>query len=69
MATPAATPDTTPVPLIVAMVAGAEVHVPPVVPSVKGVVASIHMLLLPLMAAGDGTTLTLLYTVQPVPSE
>ena len=54
---------------MVAIDVGEEDQMPPVVASVNGVVAEIHTLLIPLIAAGAGETLTVVKTVQPVPTE
>ena len=70
MAIPAATPVTTPVvaPTVAVDVAPL-LQVPPGVISPKVVVAPTHMLVVPVIAAGDGLTVMGRVTVQPEPSE
>jgi hypothetical protein len=62
-------PVTTPEALIVPVVVGVMLHVPPVVASVSGVVVPTQIVALPRMAAGAALTVTALVTVQPLPSE
>ena len=68
-AVPAAMPITTPEALIVPVVVGVMLHVPPVVASVSEVVVPIQIVVLPRMAAGAALTTTAFVTVQPLPSE
>jgi hypothetical protein len=68
-AIPAATPLTIPVLLTEAVVAGALLHTPPGVPSVKAVVAPVHTLIIPPIADGEAITVTVLVTIHPMPSE
>ena len=70
MAIPAATPVTTPVVApTVAVDVAPQLQVPPGVISPSVVVAPAHILVAPVIAAGDGLTVIGLVTVQPVPSE
>ena len=59
---PPATPDTIPVLPTVAIVVLVLLHVPPVVPSLKDVVAPAHMVAVPLIAPGTGKGLTVKVT-------
>ena len=65
---PADTPVTVPVPLTEAMPPLPLVHAPPPVASLRVMVANIHTLEGPLMAAGVGLTVTILVAAQPPPS-
>jgi len=62
-------PDNNPVPLTVATVAGLLLHTPPAEGSPSAVTAPAHTLPDPVIAAGDGFTLTGLVTVHPDPNE
>ena len=53
----------------VATETGVLLQVPPVVVSVSGVVAPAHKVAAPRIAAGEAVTVSVLVTVQPVPSE
>ena len=66
---PAMIPDTLPLLLTVAVVTGLLLHTPPAVISPNPVDDPAHTLSIPLMAAGDACTVTVLVTVQPVPNE
>jgi hypothetical protein len=62
-------PVTTPEVLIVPVVVGVMLHVPPVVASVSGVVVPTQIVVLPRIAAGAALTVTDFVTVHPLPSE
>jgi hypothetical protein len=64
---PAVTPVTTPPAVIVATAGVALLHVPPAVALLKVVVALTHTLVVPVIAAGSGFTVTVVVTAQPVP--
>ena len=55
--------------LMVPVAEGVMLQVPPVVPSVSAVVAPTHKLAMPPIAAGAAVTVSVVVTVQPVPSE
>ena len=65
---PAVTPVTTPPTVIVATAGVALLHAPPAVALLKVVVALTHTLVVPVMAAGSGFTVTVVVTAQPVGS-
>ena len=65
---PASTPLTTPEPVpIVATRVLLLVQLPPVAASVKDVVKPTHTLVVPVMADGNGFTVTGVVIIQPVP--
>ena len=63
---PAATPVTMPVEPIVASVASLVLHVPPEVTSVNDTGKPTHTVAVPVMAAGNGLTVTTEVDLQPV---
>lgn len=65
-AVPAATPFTTPPLVTVATDVLPELHVPPMMLLDKVVVAPVHTEVVPVMAAGDELTVTVVVTLQPV---
>lgn len=66
VAVPADTPVTIPELMpIVAIVVAVLVQVPPPTASVSGVVAPIHTVIIPVMAAGTGLTVTVSTAAQP----
>lgn len=62
-------PLNVPPPVIVAVVVGVLLQVPPVVVSVSVVLVPAHNVVVPCIAAGDAVTVSVLVTVQPVPKE
>jgi hypothetical protein len=66
---PLATADTSPVPVIVAIAGLLLPHAPPGVGSLNAAVEPTHRWSDPLMAAGNGLTVTGAVTLQPGPSE
>ena len=69
MAVPAATPLTRPIPVTVATAEGKLLHDPPVDVSVSVEEPCTHKVAIPVIPAGDVKMLSVLVTVQPVPSE
>ena len=69
VAAPPASAVTTPEVVTVAIVAALLPQVPPAVASVKGAELPAHKTAVPDMAAGDGSTVTMVNVVQPPPSE
>ncbi len=65
-AVPDATPLTIPVEPTVAIPVAVLLHVPPVVASASVVVALLHKVRLPVIAAGNGLTVTTAVMIQPV---
>ena len=63
---PAVTPVTTPPAVIVAMAGDALLHVPPAVALLSVVVDPTHTLVVPVITAGSGLTVTVVVTAQPV---
>ena len=61
-------PATTPVPFIVPMAVALLIHVPPAVASSRSVVCPTQTNALPVIAAGDASTVTTRELMQPVPS-
>src|SRR3954467_8015824 len=68
-AVPSAMPFTVPVGVTVAMGVALLLQLPPGVASDRAVVSPWHTCRLPVMAAGDGYTVTIMAAVQPVPNE
>jgi hypothetical protein len=64
---PAVTPVTTPPAVMVATAGVALLHVPPAVTLLKVVVEPMQTLVVPVMAAGSGLTVTVVVTAHPVP--
>ena len=69
MAVPAATPFTRPALVTVAMEEGKLLHVPPLEVSVRAEEPCTHNVTVPAMLSGEVRTVSVLVTVQPVPSE
>lgn len=67
VAAPAFTPVTTPDRLTDAVSGSLVLHIPPVVLSVKLVVRPLQTSVIPEMIAGNGFTVIIAYTEQPVP--
>ena len=65
---PTVTPVTTPPPVMVATAGVALLQIPPPVALLKVVVELIHTLVVPVMAAGSGLTVTVAVTAHPVGS-
>ena len=63
---PPDTPVTTPTALIVATAGVALLHVPPAVASARVVVEAWHTVVVPVITAGNGLTVTVVVTKQPV---
>ena len=68
MVVPPAIPVTTPVVEIVPAAVFPLLHVPPPVPSVNAVVSPTHTSKVPLIAPGNGFTVTVAVTIQPEPN-
>ena len=64
---PAVTPVTTPPAVMVATTGVALLHVPPAVTLLKVVVEPMQTLVVPVIAAGSGLTVTVVVTAHPVP--
>ena len=64
---PPVTPVTTPPAVIVATAGVALLHVPPAVALLNVVVEPAHTLVIPVIAAGNGLTVTVVVTTHPVP--
>jgi hypothetical protein len=65
---PAATEVTTPVPEIKATLASLLLHIPPTLASNNVVVRPVHTVVVPVITAGVGFTVTTCVLVQPVPN-
>jgi hypothetical protein len=68
VAVPGATPVTIPEEVMLAVVVGLLLHVPPAVVLDKAVVAPSQILSVPVMVAGIGFTVIVFVTIQPVGS-
>jgi hypothetical protein len=69
VAVPAAAPVTMPVEPTVAVGRAVLLHIPPVVALCNAVVLPAQTLSVPVMGAGDASTLIVAVVVQPLPSE